>query len=142
MNKLITKLATITLFGLFGATAQANTTYLSAKDVKLTCTTPSTCGNYTATHDLLVKYMSGEAKLWWNLNVPAGIADGRYKAHTKGAACPAGSVLSHMTAEWKLDRYLRPQTATAIHCDGVTTSEFDVTMRDIDIPNPRDPFNF
>lgn len=143
MKKLISKIAILSAFGLTAASAVAGPTYsptgLTAKDVKLVCTTPATCGSYTATHDLTVRREGSHIKLWWNLNEPSGVSGGRYKALTVGADCPAGSPLSRMEAQWTVNYYLMPSKAVATHCDGVTTSEFDVIMRDI---GPIDPFQF
>ncbi|WDE01275.1 hypothetical protein [Thalassomonas actiniarum] len=69
-----------------------------------------------------------EARLYWNQNVPAGIAAGRDIAHTVAGACPAGSVNSELTATWYLSDF-KPVTAKAVDCDNkeyfYSVHEFD-----------------
>lgn len=95
---------------------------------QLRCETEATCGDYKARHPVEVYSNGSERQLYWNLNVPAGIDGGRYLAHTIGGACPAGSVLDNMTAQWTLASNGKPLSAKATHCDGVTVSEFSIRL--------------
>lgn len=132
MNKMMIKGAVngivAGLLGLSMANAQATGTlvYENSQTI-LTCTTPATCGSYSATHAVEVYKNGNEMRLYWSENNPAGIADGTNSALTIGASCPLGSAVSNLTAQWDLWNSGRPTYATATHCDGVTTSEYNVT---------------
>lgn len=101
---------------------------LYAASAKLSCTTPDTCGNYTADFPLQVYYVNNEARLFWSQNKPRGIAAGQFTAYTEGADCPAGSTLSKMRAKWFLGLNLKPYRAETTHCDGTTISKFYIQL--------------
>ncbi|KZN36655.1 hypothetical protein N474_23585 [Pseudoalteromonas luteoviolacea CPMOR-2] len=91
--------------------------------VYLKCESASCNGAITRWHPIKVYYKfiadippHSEVRLYWNKNVPAGIAAGKRVAHTIGAECPDGS---NMTAKWFLDSAFKPVSALATDCDGV-----------------------
>lgn len=136
MKSLKTHLAAFAVLAGFSSMASAivpigEPEYLYANSAKLYCLTAETCGSYTADFPLTVTYANNQARLYWSQNKPAGIAAGQFLAHAKGAACPAGSALSNMTAKWYLGLSLKPYRAVATHCDGVTKSEFRVVLSGI-----------
>ena len=123
------KTVALTLIGFAPITTSAAEVFkFSHAQAKLSCTTPSTCGTYSATHPIKVFQDGSQMRLYWNLNAPAGISAGNYIAHTKGASCPLGSSISNMTAQWTLDRSARPTSAIATHCDGFTESHYDISF--------------
>ncbi len=138
-SKMITGLVLAAL-ALTANNAAAEQEIYFAQEATLTCSTSAICGDYSAMHPLTVKAEGDERRLYWHNNSPSGIDAGINKAHTIGGACQAGSPRSHLTTEWELFDGGKPSKATVTHCDGVTQSEYTITVnhetfRDLVIDN-------